>query len=190
MIYKMEEKMETEKCITYDQLNIIIAFQKLWFKIAIWFRAYIRASVYNTPDLKSITTILYNIPTEVYYIFSIFYGTEIAQNMKNLFSDFINAGMGLVESSKYGDIVLPSSRTIEWYKTADKISSYFASINVHWDENQWKYLLYQYIKIKADEINAVVKGDYVSEIKLYDDISNINFLLVSYLARGVISSNS
>lgn len=187
MFYKLEKETQTEEFLTYNQMNIIISIQKLWFKLSYWIRIYIRASIFNDPDLKSVSNNLINFPSEANSFSSIFYGTEVAQNLKNLSWEFIKAVMNVVEPMKYGDNVLTNSRIIEWYKIADKISSYLASINVYWDENQWKYLLYQYIKIKTDGIYAIVKGNYSAEMDLYNQIENINFLMASYFARGTIS---
>ncbi len=189
MIYKMEEKMGNDRYITFEQMNILIAIQKVWIKLALWIRLYVNAAIYDTPNLKSISNHLTNIPTEFYNIFSVFYGAEIAQNVKNIMADFLKHMMGVVEAIKFGDRVLTSSRTIEWYLTADKLSLFLAKINFYWDENQWKYLLYQYIKIKIDEINATVNGNNDIAMELYNKSETISFLITSYLGRGIISSN-
>jgi len=60
---------------------------------------------------------------------------------------------------------------------------------LYWSKVQWRFLLYSYIKIKTDEIHAVVKGNHEEEMKIYKEIENINFLIANYLARGIISSN-
>ncbi|QSX06563.1 hypothetical protein JYG23_03650 [Sedimentibacter sp. zth1] len=185
----MEEKLQSEKYLTYDQMNIIIAVQKMWFKLAILVREYIRASIYDTRNLKAVTNNLLDLPSEAYNIFSIFYGTEIAQNVYNLFSDFIKSTMGVIEAMKFGDKVLTNSRIIKWYQDADELSSFLARINIYWDEDQWKYFLYQYIKIKTDEIKAVVDENDEVEMELFDMVENINFLMANYMGRGLISSS-
>lgn len=190
MAYKMEQKPPNDKYLTYDQMNIIIAFQKMWFKIAIWFRSYIRAAIYETPNLKSVTNSLIYLPSEVYSVFSIFSGTEAAHDIKSIFDDFIKVAIEVVEAMKYEDNVLTNSRIIEWYLTADELAAYLARINVNWDENHGRYLLYQYIKIKIDEINAVIIGNDEVEMELYKMVEDVNFLLASYMARGILISNS
>ncbi|WP_206459976.1 hypothetical protein [Anaerovorax sp. IOR16] len=187
MIYKNQESIPNEKYISYDQMNIINTFEKLWIRIAIWVRAYIRAYIYDTPNLSLTTSMLNDdLPSEVYDLFSIFFGTQVAETMKKLFFDFFKAIIEVVEPIKYGDEVLANSRIIKWYEVADEISSFLAKINVYWDENQWKYLLYQYIKFKIDEINAVIQGDHETEKKLLKELETINFLMSNYMARGII----
>ena len=190
MIYKAEQESPNESYITYDQMNIIIAFEKLWLKIAIWIRTYIRSVIYDTRDKNSVANYLITLPYEFYPIFSMFYGTTVAQNIVNLLVDFIKSAIEVVEFMKYGENGLVNSSTIKWYQAADNLSTYLARINIYWDESQWKFLLYQYIKIKIDGINAIIQDDYEKEVELYNMVDNVVFLMGSYMARGIISSSS
>ncbi|WP_027400570.1 hypothetical protein [Anaerovorax odorimutans] len=189
MFHKMDQTLSNDNYITYDQMNIIIAFQKLWLNIASWMRTYIKALIYDTKNLKSVANYLINIPREFYNTFSIFYGTEAAQRLMDILTEFIKTAMSVVESMKYGDKVLTNSKIIKWYKTADELASLLARINIYWDEKHWKYLLYQYIKLKIDEVSAVINENYDEEIVTYNMIEDVIFLIASYMARGIISSS-
>lgn len=186
MIHSRETR--TDEYITYDQMNILITIQKIWIKIAVLLRTYIKAAIYDTPNLKSIGDSLLKLPDEAYNIFIIFYGPEIAEDIKNLLSDFIETIMAVVENKKYGDDILTSSKTIELYQTADKIASYLPRINIYWDEEQWKYLLYQYIRLTISEIDAVINEDEQAETQIYTALENLNFIIANYIARGIIAS--
>lgn len=188
MIYKLQELEPTEKYLTYDQMNLIAAIEKLWIKLSVWLRTYIKADIYDTRNLKSVTNYLNSLPSTFYPILSTFHGPITAQNLSNLLFDFLQAAMGVVEAIKYGDNELTSSRIIKWYQIADQISSDLSRINVYWDENQWKNLLYQFIKLTVEEIKAIVNDEFEEEIVIYDGIEDIVFLLASYMARGIISA--
>ena len=190
MVYKMELKIPTENYLTYEQVDIINSFQKIWLHIAFWMGIYTRAAVYDTQNLKSTANQLMNLPAEFYNPFSIFYGTEAAQNLVNLLWEFNKSAIDVIEAEKSGDQALINSRMIQWYQVADQISSFLARTNVYWDENQWKYLLYEFIKLKIDETIALINNDSEQEIALYNKIENIAFLLASYMARGIIASSS
>lgn len=188
MVWKMQEENPMGKYLTYDQMNILTAYEKLWIKLSVWLRTYIKADIYDTRNLKSVTNYLNSLPSTFYPIFSTFHGSQAAQNLVNILFNFIQAAMGAVEAMKYGDNELASSRIIKWYQIADQLSSDLARINVYWDENQWKNLLYQFIKLTVDEINAIVNDQYEEEIQIYDRIEDIVFLIASYMARGIISA--
>ncbi len=189
MIYKFEQEITNNKYLTYGQMNIIFSFQKLWLKVAIWIRTYIRSVIYDTRDKKHVANYLISLPNEFYPTFNMFYGSNIAQNITDLLLDFIKSAMELVEFKKYGESDLTNLRILKWYQSADKLSSYLSKINVYWDENQWKFLLYQYIKLKSYGISALVNNDYIQDVNQYNIIDNIIFIMGSYMARGIIASN-
>lgn len=189
MVGKEENKLPEDKYITYDQMNIINAFQKLWLHLSIWMRSYIKSVVYDTRNLHFNAEQLLSIPNDFYGPFSLFYGTVTAQNFAGHLADFIKAAMEVVEAIKNGDSVLANSRAVRWYETADALASFLARINVYWDENQWRYLLYQYIKLKIDEIHAVLNDNYEEESELFNSIEDIVFIISSYMARGIIASS-
>lgn len=184
------EEVQNGKYLTYDQVNILTAAQKIWFKIAILVREYIKAAIYDTPNLKSLTNDLYNLPSEAYELFSIFYGSKDARNVENLLFDFIRKTMEVVEAMNFGDKVLTDTRVIKLYRSADKLASFLASINPYWDINQLKYLLYEYIKFKIKEIYIVIEGNDEEELKIFKEVENINFLFANYIGRGLIASAS
>lgn len=188
MTCKLQENVPKEKYLTYDQMNIIIASQKLWIKFSNWFRVYIRAKIYETQNLQAVTNYLDNIPSTFYPMFSTFLGPEVAQNLVNLLSEFIQSSMGVVEAMKYGDNELTSSRIINVYQIADKLASYLARINIYWAENQWKYLLYQFIKLRVDLINAIINNQLDVGFELEDRLDDIVILMSNYMARGIIAS--
>lgn len=185
MIYKQE--IPSERYLTLEQMNIINTFQRLWAKIGYWIRIYVRSTVFDSPDKKVITNYLTSLPNEFYSIFNMFFGFEITQNITNLILNFIKSAMKVIEYKSYGESWLANSSITEWYQSADELASYLAKINVYWDENQWKYILYQYIKLKTDDIGSVVNSNYEENIERYNTIDDIVFLMGSYMARGIIS---
>lgn len=186
MFYKMEEEILNEECITYDQMMILIDFQKLWFKIAVWVRIYIRAAIYNTPNKEAVTDYLLEIPNEAYSIFTRYYSSKEADTIKELLTAFIEAIMETIEAMRYGNEVLINSKISKLYQSANKMSSYLASINEYWDEEEWQNLFYKYISIKIDEVNAVINDDYEEEIRLYNMVEDVNYSMAEYMAEGII----
>lgn len=189
MVYKLEQNRPNDKYLTYDQINILNAFQKLWQSIANLLEVYIKASIYDTRNQKAASNNLYNIPSKFYHTFSIFYGTQNAQKFMDHMFDFLKSAVGVVEAIKNGDYILTSSRIIEWYQHADEMAEFLADLNVFWDETQWKYLLYQYIKLQIDEINELKNDNYDKEIETKGKITDSIYLIADYMARGIILAN-
>lgn len=172
--------------ITFEQLNTINTFQRLWTYIAVWMRSFIQATMFGSPNLKEVSDKLYSLPLNFYDIFSSYYGTQYARQFVNLLSNFIMSGMRLVEGMKNNDQALVNTSTAQWYQNADQLAQFFMTLNIFWDYNQWRYLLYQYIRAKIDELIAITSKDYRREIDMFETIEDITFVIGNYMARGLI----
>ncbi len=181
-------EIRTDEYISYDQMNVLVSIQKLWFKLGVLARTYINAAVYNTPNLQSVSTSLLDLPQEAYNLFILFYGPDIAENIKGLLFDFIATMIEVIDNKTYGDKTLSDLKIIQWYQNADKLSSYLSRINVYWDEEQWKYLLYQYIRLTINQIESAMNVDNQVERQIYTAIENLNFIIANYMGRGIIAS--
>ncbi|WP_324824574.1 hypothetical protein [Sinanaerobacter sp. ZZT-01] len=190
MQFKNQEDTSNKPYLTYDQMNTLVAVQKLWIRMGVWNRSYIRALIYDTPNIKSSKKGMLSLPAEVGSMSSIFFGTENGKTLENLSLQFNETMMEVIEAMKYGDLILTNTKVIEWYHIADEIATFLAKINIYWDKNQWQYLLYQYIKYKIEEVNAIVTDNTDAEINLYNLTENINFLMSNYFARGVLFANT
>lgn len=180
----------TENVITYEQMNTINTFQKMWLQLAMWTRDFIHSTIFETPNQIEVTERLYRIPSDFYNAFRLFYGPEVSQEFMNLFSSFIISSWGLIRGMKSGDSQLIDSSTTEWYRNADQLATFLSQINIYWDENQWRYLLYQYIQLKIQEIIAITGGNYEQEIAIYDRIEDMTSIMGHYMARGIIARSA
>lgn len=178
----------TLPAITFEQLNTITTFQRLWTYIAVWMRNFIQSTMFDSPNLDAISEKLYSLPLEFYDIFSSYYGPQYARQFINLLSNFIMSGMQLVEGMKNNNQELVNASTVQWYQNADQLAKFFTSLNIFWDYNQWRYLLYQYIRAKIEEVVAITSGDYRREVEMFETIEDITFVIGNYMARGLISA--
>jgi len=180
----------TPGTITYEQMNIFINYQKLWSQLAMWMRDFIYSNFEDSGNLQIITTQLFDkLPLTFYNAFKIFYGTEISRQFLSAFLRFLDSAIQLVHAYKNNDTSAIDSSTSQWYENADALATFFATINIYWSKDQWRNLLYQYIKLIIQEINAIKNGEYENEINIYNNINNLTDLMGSYMARGIISKN-
>jgi hypothetical protein len=178
---------DPQPLLTYEQVNIITSFERLWAQIAVWTRAFFLSSLYNLPDQQEVAKRLYSLPMDFSSIMSSYYGTDSSKKFVNLLTVFLTCCVGLVEGMKKKDQELVDMSTVQWYQCADNIAKFLSSINVYWDENQWRNLLNQYMKMKIDEIVATMNGEYARQIELYQSMEDITFIIGSYMARGILA---
>lgn len=179
---------ETSYFITYEQMNTIITFQRLWNELAIWMRFFVYSAIYETPNASEILNRLYRVGTDFYYAISVFYGPEVAQTFVNLLSNFITNSCGIINSMKIREEAV-NAYTSKLYENADTLAKFLSQINPYWDENQWRYLLYKYIKYKIEEIVSIMIGNYQQEIAVVDELNDVTAIMGSYMARGIIAKN-
>ncbi|QOX63649.1 hypothetical protein FRZ06_09940 [Anoxybacterium hadale] len=175
--------------ISYEQLNILLEFLRLWSQLAMWTRSLILSTVNDTANKTAIVNHLYTIPTEFYRAFRIFYGTAISQQILNLLTNFITAQWRLIHALKEGNQQLVDELTVTLYQTADEFAEYIAPLNVYWDVNHWKSLLYQYIRLVIDEMVAMMTGEHEKEIEIHRRLDDVAEIIGSYMARGIIARN-
>ncbi|MDF3002522.1 MAG: hypothetical protein K0Q48_2641 [Bacillota bacterium] len=175
--------------ISYEQLNILLEFLRLWSQLAMWTRSLILSTVNDTANKTAVVNHLYTIPTEFYRAFRIFYGTAISQQILNLLTNFITAQWRLIHALQEGNQQLVDELTVTLYQTADAFAEYIAPLNVYWDVNHWKSLLYQYIRLVIDEMIAMMTGEHDKEIEIHRRLDDVAEIIGSYMARGIIARN-
>ncbi len=178
---------DTQPLLTYEQLNVITTFQRLWILIAVWTRAYFQSSFYNLPDSKEISKKLNSLPMDFYSIFASYYGTDPSKRFVNLLTIFLTCCMGVLEGMMKRDQEMTDMSTRQWYQCTDNIAEFLSGINVYWDGNQWRNLLVQYMKTKIDDVIAMMNGEYALQIELYKNMEDLSFIMGSYMARGILA---
>lgn len=176
---------ESGYLVTYEQLNTLITFLKLWSQLGMWTRSLMVSIVGNLENKTAVVNQLFSIPTEFYNTFRIFYGPVISQQLLNLLTNFITNEWSLIDALNSGDQERADDSTISLYQSADELASLLSKLNIYWDEDQWKSLLYQYIKLLIDEMVAMLAGDHEREIEIYNRMDDVTDLLGSYMARGI-----
>ena len=176
--------------LSYDEMNIIAEFQRLWIRVAFWMRAYFKSSLENSKDLQAVTAQLFELPTDFYNAFKPYFGEEVARQIYNIVYGLVYTNYQLVNAYKNNDTAAIDASTRQWYSGASQFAAYLASINKFWDYDLMNSLLFQYGKLKIQEIIAYYTQDYESEIKIYNDLEDVAVLIGSYMARGIIAMNA
>lgn len=172
---------------TYEQLNINSRFQQLWIQLSVFMRSYIYAVMFDLPNVESEAGRLFKVPADFRNEFLTFYGPEIADRMNELLTNFIAVTPMVLEGVKANNQELVNQGVKRWYQTADELAKFLDSVNLFWDTNQWRYLLYQYISLCLAMITTIGTKDYIQAVQIYDRIFDIVTIMGTYMARGLIA---
>lgn len=172
---------------TYEDVNILLNFSKLWIDVVLWMRSLFRSFLEDLPDLPTVMTrVFQGIPSDFYNEFRKHFNQEVSQQFLNIFSRLVMINWQLINAYKNNDRASIDASTQQWYRTADELAEYLSRINRYWDVNQLKTMLYEYIRLKLEEIVAFLTGDYELEARIYDEIEESAARLGIYLAMGII----
>lgn len=185
-----QEPRQGANYLTFEQMNTIIVFQRLWQQLAMWMRNLLMSIIGTLPNRMAVTNrVFVGVPTSFTNVFGVFYGPQLAQEFRNLLANFIQSGWMLIEAMKTGDTEAANDNTVRWYQAADELAAFLARMNVYWDQVQWRGLLHQFIRLNIEQITAALGGDFEREVQIYDSLENIAVLMGSYMARGIIARN-
>ena len=174
--------------LTSEETNILLTFQSLWIDFVHWIRSYYHTVFGNLPEQRSIGARLFlELPMDLYNEFKKYFNEEESQEFLNIFSKFTAANWQMANSYKSKDKTSIDLSTAQYYSTADELISFLARVNKYYDETQLKALLYDYIRLKINEINALLDGNYDLEMKIFGELKDKSASIGIYMALGIIA---
>lgn len=177
--------------VTFEQMNAILDFRRLWAQMAAWTRSFIYSIINNNPNITAVTKRLYEgVPLDFYNTLRVFYGPEIAEQFLQIISAQILIFWRLINSIIQNNAAAVNSATVELYQNAEQISTFLSQININWDKQKWNNLLTQYISMMIEHILSIVRGNFDREIAIFDRLEKHALLMGSYMAKGVILRGS
>ena len=192
-MYKKQQETSTPTlsreglCFTYEQVNIVSTFQRLFTELAVLMRATINAYIFNNPNFNEISQSLMKVPSNFRDALLIFYGPEIADRFNSLMTAFVSNMFPILEGFSSNNQELISQSTQKWYSDANNLAIFLDSINLFWTLGQWRYLLNQYIQLKMSMLVALYTGDYERELQIYERVLDLTSIMGAFMAQGLIA---
>ena len=174
----------------YEQLSIITLFQRRWAELAVYMRSYIHAAIEGSPRSQIAAERLMRISNDFHEAMLIFYGPQLANQITDLSTAFISKPTNIIEGFQSDNRDLIDQSIRDWYRDANTLANFLASINLYWDPYQWRILLHQYIQLTVQMIASMNSQDYAREIQVFDKFFDLTSILGSYMARGLIARQS
>lgn len=183
MIYRIQQEAPI---ISYGHMNMILDFRQLLTELAYLTRFYIISVASGFGDAEVIADRLYALPLKFKEKAELIFGAPLGEELVTLLSNHIINLQILVNALKSGDQTLINDTVQKLYANADRLAAYFARINPFWNENQWRNLFYTYDRTVIEEAVAVMTGDYVRGLDIFDRLLLNALSMADYLANGFI----
>jgi len=157
----------------------------LWEQHVAWTRMTIISIVFGLPDEKATIERLLRNPADLAEVFKTFYGRDIADKLRKLFTDHLVLAAQLVKAAKASD---PKAADIEkrWYANADEIARFLASINPYWSYESWRTMMFEHLRLTKAEAVAMLSKDYAGSIDLFDKIELQALAMADMMSNGLI----
>ncbi|RPF48713.1 hypothetical protein EDD70_1536 [Hydrogenoanaerobacterium saccharovorans] len=174
-------------CYTYNQIQLINEFRKLWEQHIMWTRSFIISLVNDLGDLDPVTTRLLRNPTDFANSLRPFYGNEKAAKFEQLLKDHLLIASQLVTAAKKGDTQAVDSLRKKWYENADQIAMFLAQINPYWNQQTWQMMLYEHLKLVENEAVTRISGQYNENVSLFDSMEKQALAMADQMSYGIIN---
>lgn len=175
-------------CYTRYQVELLNQLRLLWEQHIHWTRSFIISTAANLGDLEPVTKRLLQNPGDFGKIFRMFYDEKTVSTFENLFTQHLLIAADLVNAAKNNDTNAVTKARENWYKNADEIAAFLASINPYWSERAWRDLFYSHLQMTEKEATLRLTGQYAEDVKLYDMIEQEAMLMADYMFYGLLNN--
>ncbi len=168
------------------QLELSNTIIRLWIEHVLWTRMFLISTTFNLPDLTFVTQRLLQNPIDFARVLQPLYGKQTAMQFKQLLTDHLLIASRLVNAAKANDTPEADKQRKLWYKNAEEIAQFLASINPFWKEFIWRELLFDHLRMTEDEAVFLLTGKYENSIKVYDAIQAEAIEMANVMTNGII----
>ncbi|HWR19092.1 MAG TPA: acetylglutamate kinase [Clostridia bacterium] len=176
----------TENGFSRAQLELSNTIIRLWIEHVLWTRMFLISTTFNLPDLTFVTQRLLQNPIDFARVLQPLYGKQTAMQFKQLLTDHLLIASRLVNAAKANDTPEADKQRKLWYKNAEEIAQFLASINPFWKEFIWRELLFDHLRMTEDEAVFLLTGQYENSIKVYDAIQAEAIEMANVMTSGII----
>jgi len=167
-----------------SQINLITDMNFAWERHVEWVRAFLISVADNLQDIDISKARALQTPIAIANVFRKYYGDEIANSLKDLLTEHVSIGGDIIVGSKNGSDV--SELNAKWYRNADKLADYLSSINLYYNKEELRKMLYNHLDLESKMVSARLKKDYAGDVKAADNVVAEALDMSRYLAEGII----
>ena len=190
------------------------AMRRLWTDHVVWTRMYIISAVAGAPMSEHLTALLDGlvgkIATPLGGVVSLlsngdaaavrllrnqedigkavvpFYGEAAGSRLTDLLKQHILIAVDLVSAARSGDERKFQQEDAKWMRNAEEIAGLLSEANPNWPKNDVVDLLGQHLDLTKRETSARIKGDWSTDIEMFDQILTEILTLSAVLSDGLI----
>ncbi|MBR0599640.1 hypothetical protein [Sinanaerobacter chloroacetimidivorans] len=181
----IEKNRLIEQCITYELLNTISNARTFWNELSIWTRAYLLSRYEKLGNEEEIFARLNKVPSVYGDMLRSVFGDRITEDYMQLLYTHISLIDHLIAAQMEGNSEAVSEYTRQLYQNADQRAQFLASVNPFWFENEWRNMLYNYLRSTIEESTTFLTEDYPRNIDIFDRLLENAEIIGDYFSQGL-----
>lgn len=174
------------KSISKAELELNNQIRMLWEQHVYWTRMLIISMAFNLHDMQEAANRLLKNPKDFQAALTPLYGEEKAAQFAELLTAHLVIASELVKAAKAGDSAAAADAEARWYKNADQIAAFLASINPYWSYEQWQKLLYDHLAMTKQEAVDILTQNFADSINTFDKIEQEALVMADVMTQGIV----
>ena len=184
--YDYDNTESDQECICEEEINLRDYMRLLWEQHIYWTRMTIISIANDLSDEEATTKRLLRNAKDFERAFKPFYGSRAAHEFGRLITDHLVIAAELVKAAKAGNKAAAANAEKRWYANADQIVSFLAHINPFWSEEHMREMWYKHLALTKAEAVAILNGNYVKGISIFDQIEEEALMMADDFAEGIV----
>ena len=172
--------MRNESSIETLDIDIRI----LWVNHVLWTDSYIDALALGMDGLSYYNQRLHENIDDFFNLFNNHYGYTTANAMSTLLENHNLNQIKFFVDFRSGNINTANMDREALRRNADETARLLASINPHWDEETWRGLLYEHLRLTEDELIYRIANNSSSR-ELASRAESQGIQIAEYMALGI-----
>lgn len=173
-------------CISTNEVNLIKRMNLVWEQHIMWTRMLLISIAENLKDFSATETRLLQNPRDIANVFERFYGKNIANVIEKLITEHLAIGEKLIFALKNKDQKAAADLNAKWYKNADEIAETFSNFNPFYKRSDVQAMMYEHLRLTSNEVEERLAGNYVADIKAFDEVQREVLGMVQYFVDGIV----
>ncbi len=166
-------------------MDLVEEFRQLWVEHTAWTSFTILSMVKNLPEAEVYTQRLLRNPTDFADALEPFYGKEAAQEFGQLLTQHLTLAAEIVNAAIAGDNNAMTDADRRWHENADEIAALLASLNPHWNQEDWMAMLYEHLDNVSRYADTLMSGDYAANVTAFDQMLDQVLEMGDMMADGI-----
>jgi hypothetical protein len=180
--------LEDQRCVTYEEMNLIFDIMMFWFDLTNWIRAFMLSRYQSVGNEDEVYARLQRVVTDfINNLKQVFGDTPAVNELQLALNAYIDLIDSLITAQLTGNVEQVDLITRQLYQNADNIAASLAAITPYWDQDEWRTILYNNLRSTLDETTMFLTEDYARNLDIFSTLISQSESSGDYLAQGVLN---